>query len=727
MSENSSAAAGRLIVLDAPTVPGGTQETPLLEELLSALSSPPAGGLWVEGPDGSGKTTAVVSAIRSSERIVAAKRILCVQGLRFEEVLFRLADFFRQLGLDDLHRVLHQRTNLVSKLQVLLDTVASLPVVIWLDGVHRLSEEGRPSGEDGGPSRDGKVPPLLATLLTLCSRTAASGGGLWIFTSSAPPPPEAPISTIQAGALPPRDAGILWRRIAVATGISPDETSISHLPPDLRTSPLGLRLACGLIARGAEPGSLLARGGDGSGRGEILERLLSMLSGPARELLEVLTAFRRPTGRSALRDLTGAMGDEVILGTGPVDSRLEEIEEACLVWRGDPGGSGPPHCAVHSVVADHIEATLRRDRPERWKALLTAIARYYLRLASRSGDTWHYYWSRRAFYESGHHEEASQVQKAFLQDLLQVGFHDLARRVLSQTIGTTSGLSRAVALGNLAMIHKSEMDYDRALELYTEARTELASLGDEANSARVLHQLGNTLYLKQDFDRALECYRESHRISRALDDRTVAAATRIQIANVLYSLDRKDEALRDYEATLEELDERTGATMVAAVRQQLGHLHLVEHRFVEAEECFCEAERLSRSEGDEQGVIKALRARGQVARELRDYDAAIGRLGSAEEVAWQIGDLTDVVHCRLLRGDIEVDRSQLGAALEAYLEARDALTSLRETGLLDAAVGRSLEGTVLERLARLEDRMGAEAYQRALDGRTGEAGAPGAS
>src|SRR5262245_13029213 len=93
--------------------------------------------LWLRGPAGSGRSTAMAAAVRGvfSEQpqlLRGALRVECAPGMRFEETLFELNQFLRQLGIFELDTVLNQRTSLSSKVAILLETLARHPVLIWL-------------------------------------------------------------------------------------------------------------------------------------------------------------------------------------------------------------------------------------------------------------------------------------------------------------------------------------------------------------------------------------------------------------------------------------------------------------------------------------------------------------------------------------------------------------------------------------------------------------------
>src|SRR5262249_42482016 len=189
-----------------------------------------------------------------------------------------------------------------------------------------------------------------------------------------------------------------------------------------------------------------------------------------------------------------------------------------------------------------------------------------------SGDLSYLLRARERLFTSGYHGESYEVQKVFLEELLRRGFYELTRKLLEESAATTSGAPRAVSLGNLAIIHKNDGNFDQAVRLYEQVRKEFEQVGDRANTARVYHQLGNTHYLRGDHEKAIASYQKSLAISLEINEPAVAAATRIQIANVQYVQGSHQEALESYRETLALAEEIQDRNLTAAIHLQIGQL-----------------------------------------------------------------------------------------------------------------------------------------------------------
>jgi tetratricopeptide (TPR) repeat protein len=691
-----------LRALDWSPPAGGLQATAgtrAVEEALAARKPL----LWIEGACGSGLTTATAAALRSSDVFDGVKRIACYPCMRVEELLYLASDFFRQLGVDDLERVLDQRSPLQAKLGVLLDALSRRPLVLWIDGLDRLeSGDGR---EDGGAE--------LLALLSACASLSAGAPGRLIFTAACGPPPAAPLEHLLRLELPclsPEEAEAIWQGLGRGSG-EVVEMEVGELPPALRGSPFALELLHALGRReGRDAAAPLAASAGELGR--LLDLLLQRLSADSLALLEVAAAFRRPLSRQALRELSAVDGRAVLLEADRLDLRLEELEARRLVQLAR-SGEGPGFCALPAAVQRAVESSTRKHRRERWNELLAAAGGYLLHSTPRTASFWVFHHARRHYFDAGRHLEAYQLHKCFLEDVLRFGYLDLARRVLLETVATTTGPLRAVTLGNLAITYKNEADYDRALEIYQRVKAELEELGDQANLARVLHQIGNTRYLKGDAGGALESYQQSLALSTDLGDKTIIAATEVQIANLLYHLGRLDEALRTYERSLEHLRATANGGLIAAVKLQTGHLHYQAKRYFEAEAHFREAESGAREVGDRRSLIKIFRAQAMLARKRREYDQALLHVEAAKRTAQELGDLLEAGSCRILQGDVERERLQMGRALAHYLEAREILQKVARSRASFEKDTASAWETIESRIQELAGEMGPEAYQRA--------------
>jgi tetratricopeptide (TPR) repeat protein len=440
------------------------------------------------------------------------------------------------------------------------------------------------------------------------------------------------------------------------------------------------------------------------------------VSADAWGVLQAAAVLPPEPSRQALREVSAALGVTLELKPGRDDDALRELEAHGLITlaplsEGDSPWSGPP-AAVPSPVRRFVEERLQRESLETWKALQTVVGTYFLRLASSTGNLWHFVAAWRAFLKAELRDESYEIQKAFLQDLIQRGCFDVARHVIEATVRTSEGTRRAVALGNLAILHKNAGDYAHALELYGQVRDELIDLGDSVNSARVLHQIGNTQYLMGDLAAAVASYEESLELSTQLGDRSVAVATRIQIANVQFQRGERDLALDSYLETLADARVSNDRSLAAAVETQIGQIHFLARRYVEADAYLKDAESDCRGCGDLRSLVKVLEAQGMVARERREYDLARSRYEEAFRAAGALGDGVEAATALVLAGDVERLRLQLADSLRFYKKAKRTLDAYAAGGAAVEEGAAAVKRKIAECIDSLATDIGHAAFER---------------
>ncbi len=669
------------------------------------------GVLWIQGPEGWGRTTLAGAAIRRAlaarpSLLAGALRIGGTPGTRFEEALSEVNGFFRQLGIGELDAVLDQRTSLTSKISILLETLRRHPILLWFDDFEELSASG--GAEASSPLRffahgwsdlaRGKGRILLTT------RQSGPDGLL-------PEEAGAGVLRVDAGsAIRPEDQRDLLRRtFPLGTGDDEWVEGATPLEAHLRRAALAA----------AEPSSVkeTAERLRGASLAELVAEVRGLLDPAARRALDAAAAFRSPLGRGALRALAP-----------PPEGRTEDEVASVLFHRGLSAKAEEEGWAIrlHPAVAAAVEADLREKDAAAWKLLQKQVAVHLLDIGNRTGSIWHLLHSRERLFSSDLHKEAYEVQKSFLEELLRRGLNELARILLLESARTTQGAPRAVSLGNLAIIHKNEGDLDEAVRLYDQVRQEFEGLGDLPNIARVYHQLGNTHYLRGDLDLALLNYKKSLDISLEIEERAVSVATRIQIANVQYLRGQQEEALASYRETLTLAEEIQDRAIATAIHLQLGQLLFSLRRMSEAEEELQIAEREAEQQGDRRNLVKVDQLLGLVAAERRDYDQAVSHLERAAETASTLGDPAEIASCVLRIGMIEAERLAFGKAVASIFRAMDLLDAARARAMFAGAPGdlATYRKMLEERLDEVAVEVGPEAFARILKGLGRERPAP---
>ncbi|HVR75152.1 MAG TPA: tetratricopeptide repeat protein, partial [Planctomycetota bacterium] len=642
------------------------------------------------------------------------RRVSCFRGTSLEEILEDVSGILAQVGNTALHDVLEQRVPLRSKIAVLFESLEQSPFLLWLDDFDAVLFAGSP---------DSRREEANAYFLEGCSTLTGRRGRVVITTENSPLP-----------LLPDGDQPSLWRGPRLETmrmeGLSVEESALfweragagGDLPPAVTSSswtrhPFSLevlRRAKAVLA--TEIFEKVSTLGEEMAVELLLNLMLGQLSPEALAVLQAGSVLPPEPSRQGLREVASALGLTLRLKGPQEDTALTELEAHGLVRIPVPGPDGEPiegsPAVLPTAVKRLFEKRLREESNETWKELNAAAGAYYLRLAAKSSNLWHYVSAWRSFFAGELHQEAYEIQKTFVQEFLQRGYMELARRILEETVPTVTDTCRAVVLGNLAIIHKNSGNHDRALEIYEEVKMEFARLGDRVNVGRVLHQLGNTHYSKGDYDHALDAYRESLEVSTELGQDSVATATRIQIANVLYQCGEQEEALESYLGTLEDARRGGDHGLIAAVELQVGQVHFQAKRYLEAEAHLKEAEAGARAACDLRNLVKILETQGMVALERREYDVARACHDEAFRVAESLGDAIEAAAALVFSGEVEKTRLQLAEALKCYQRAQAHLESYAARGAGTAEELRTIREAVKARVDLLAARLGKEAFER---------------
>jgi tetratricopeptide (TPR) repeat protein len=658
--------------------------------------------LWVRGATGSGRSTICGAAIRAvlaaaETPFLGAFRFEANPGTRLEEVLSEFGQFLQQLGIGELEAVLDQRTSLAAKVSILIEVLRRHPVIFWIDDFENVTAAG---GADPGlpvrffargwPALEGSAGRLLLV-------TEGEGpDGLHAGDTSARLCELGPENSIRLEELAAR----LEEALPLGDGIAPRLDGGAAGPLEVRLR----HLALAALDPAARPAAAI-RLRDARLPGlAILIR--DFLSDEGRKVLDGASTFRAPLGRGSLRSLSS-------LDEGAMERAVEELSRFGLASRAAEDDGWSFH--IHPAVAAATEERLRREDPEGWKEIQKRIGLHLFEVGNRTGGIWALLRSRERLFACGLHTEAYEVQKTFLEEILRRGLNELARLLLVESAATNRGGPRAVALGNLAIIHKNEGNLDEAVRLYEQVREEFEKLQDLPNIARVYHQIGNTHYLRGDLDLAIENYGKSLEISLELNERSVSAATKIQIANVQYIRGQHVEALESYRETLSLADEIGDRAIATAIHLQIGQLLISMKRLTEAEEELLEARRDAEGQGDRRNQIKVDQLLGIVAAERRDHDQAVAYLESAAELAGSIGDPLEMAACFLRIGIFEADHLQFTRAVASLFRAMDLLDAAPSQTLAGASGDRQSYRTAAEeRLREIALQVGPEVYGRIL-------------
>ncbi len=341
------------------------------------------------------------------------------------------------------------------------------------------------------------------------------------------------------------------------------------------------------------------------------------------------------------------------------------------------------------------------------------------------------------------------------------GEYERARQRYEQSLTTFQELGNragvAVSLHQLGILHHLQGEYDRARQRYEQSLAMLQELGDRAGVAGSLHELGRLHQAQGEYDRARQRYEQSLVIFQELGDRRGVASSLPQLGRRHQDQGEYDRARQRYEQSLtikQELGDRAG---VARSLHNLGALHQAQGEYNRARQRYEQSLAIAQELGDRAGMARSLHNLGALHQAQGEYDRARQRYEQSLAIKRDLGDRAGVASSLHNLGALHQAQSEYGWARQRYEQSLAIKQDLGDR----AGVARSLHqlGRLFEQdgdyiqavrhaaqafailnelgspdrdvasrtLARLRDKMGEEAFDKALQQASVSApsGAPG--
>ena len=416
----------------------------------------------------------------------------------------------------------------------------------------------------------------------------------------------------------------------------------------------------------------------------------------SEEFQLVFVKCNHPIQQEALRRaLLARLHDKRVLEVvleQPIVSLLDEITA-----RWDPAAPPQAVCVYHLEKSineqreaspvlgrlNHDRDLLRRTVPV---TLLLWLPDFALDCVARGApDFWAW---RSGVYEFPTHRELWHIESAValtpeMSALFSLPLEDKQKEIarLSELLRTARTLPRqgkreretiARLSSQLALLHFSLGQWDKAQERVEEALTLFRQLRNQKGTASSYHNLGIIAELRGAYDEALEWYRRSLVLKEELGDRAGLATSYHQLGRIAEERGAYDEALEWYQRSLalaEELGDRAG---MAGSYHQLGIITQKRGAYDEALEWYQRSLALAEELGDRAGMARSYHQLGMIAQERGAYDEALEWYRRSLALNEELGD----------RAGMAMSYGQIGALFTTR-------------GTPDAAVSWTLRGLLL--------------------------------
>lgn len=190
----------------------------------------------------------------------------------------------------------------------------------------------------------------------------------------------------------------------------------------------------------------------------LFDKSYSELDEAAKKLLLRASIFDEAVPIEALRWM---MGDDKE-PSPPVDEPLEKLLRCGLVARQEERDE--TLYSVHTKVRDFVGREVAADR----RKLQVRAAQHYEMQAKVNGNRWDLLKARDYYYRAREWEKAADIVTVVWEYLNRWGYVRLAMGLLQQSVDTTSGVTKANATGNLAILHHLTGDPKTAIMLLEE-------------------------------------------------------------------------------------------------------------------------------------------------------------------------------------------------------------------------------------------------------------------
>jgi signal transduction histidine kinase len=290
---------------------------------------------------------------------------------------------------------------------------------------------------------------------------------------------------------------------------------------------------------------------------------------------------------------------------------------------------------------------------------------------------------------------------------------------LSKSLNYTLGLAESTYYR--ALIYTERNDYYNAIDNYDKSRKYFLQISDTLGVARVSNSIGlieikrgnyaiglkNSLSaidifekqglvdeLSSAYNNLAEAYFKTNQVDKAIDFNIKALEIREQIKDrkgiiastkniaELYSIRKEHRRAIDYyEKVLELLDPETEQNLRGEILPKLGSEYLEFKEYVKASEYLVEGLKYNRKQGNEEGILRALNAIGNLNLQKNKVKLAALQLDEAYTIALKVDNKTELLENLKLHIVLDSTRGYYQNAFfwqNKYYDLKDALSKIEQ-------------------------------------------------
>lgn len=399
----------------------------------------------------------------------------------------------------------------------------------------------------------------------------------------------------------------------------------------------------------------------------------------------------------------------------PVTEALSKLIDWGLIARQEEGEI--PLYAIHTIVREFALEEFGKEKLD-MKKLLVRAAQYYENIAVTTANVWDILKAREYYYQAEEWEKAFEIVRATHKYLDRWGYLELEINMMNQSIETTSGKKKAIAMKYLGNLYQRLGDLKTAEKLANESKAIFDTEGRTENDAAVIiHDKGMIEQKRGNFKEAKKLFQQSLDISEKLGDKEGIAKTYSHLARIYRDQGNYKEAVKLHEQSLRIKEELKDIEGIAKTYFQLGLIKQDQSDYKGAHKLYQQSLKIAEGVGDESVIANIFLQLGVIKQDQGDYEGAYELYQQSLKIAKELGEknlISDIlhqlgmIHCK--QGNYEEAKKmyQQSIKIAESLEDKKGISqTLHQLGNLHWQQGKYEEaGKLYEESLKLKEKMG---------------------
>lgn len=469
----------------------------------------------------------------------------------------------------------------------------------------------------------------------------------------------------------------------------------------------------------------------------LLDKSYSKLDDAARKLLLCTSIYEEAVPVEALSWIVGDEKDE----SPSIGEPLQKLLQWGLISKEQEYGKTV--YSEHTIVKDFALKKLAENELDE-KALLIRAARYYENLVVQTKNIWNHYKARSYYFRARDWANANKIVTGICGPLFYGGYAEISIDLLNDSIRTTSGVEKINAEYNLATVYYGLGDINKALDLYSNAKSNCENigynkgianalyqlgminqdqgeykeaikkykqslkisikLGSKKEIAEILHQLGMIYHKQSNYRKAVNNYTQSLKMKKELKHKRGIANTLGQLGNVLTDMGNYSEAIKKYDESLKIFEELGDNRGIAIAMHAIGNVHYEQGNYEEAIKKYRHSINFAEKAGDKRGIAVTLHQIGRIHYHQGNYAEAVKKYNQSLKIFNELGDKKRVAETLSSIGMINQDQGNYKEAFEKYNQSleifrdlgnkRDIANTLGNIGIIHYLQGNPQEAVI---------------------------------